>query len=344
MAAINDPSSTPKPSRLFLVSMPRTASNLLVKMLNLPNQHQLHTNSSSGYFFTPAYRHVTEAGVIGKPLSEWPEDAKAKIQQTYQDCLDDMEECSLRAKEGKKIMFTKEHAFWFVNPAAVWNEPEHADAFKLRFPGGASQQTFSSKNKTVLSDEYLRTWQTAFLIRHPALVFPSFYRAMNKIDEIEPTQFSSSQGNLKNNMTLQWTRLLFDHCLEHSDESNRPVVIDALEVIHRPETVLKFCALTGLDPGVVQSTWEDAKLKPASACQENHLQHHSTSRFRQVMGSTFTQSKGVIKDKTPTSIDMKEEVEKWKGEFGEEKANEIEKAVWAAMPDYEYLRGWAIQG
>jgi hypothetical protein len=61
-----------------------------------------------------------------------------------------------------------------------------------------------------------------------------------------------------------------------------------------------------------------------------------------VMLSTLLGSTGVIKDKTPTVVDVAAEAKQWKEEFGEELAYMLETTVRDAMPDYEYLRSRRI--
>jgi hypothetical protein len=60
------------------------------------------------------------------------------------------------------------------------------------------------------------------------------------------------------------------------------------------------------------------------------------------MLSTLSASTGIIKDKTPTAVDVDAEVKQWKEEFGEEVAAKLETLVRDAMPDYEYLRSRRI--
>jgi hypothetical protein len=102
------------PGRVLLVSVPRTASNLLVKVLNVHQQPNVLTNNTGGYFFHEAY--TTATGELQKPFSEWTDAEKTRIRDIYQRCLGNLEEYSARARSDGKVMFAKEHGFWLYNP------------------------------------------------------------------------------------------------------------------------------------------------------------------------------------------------------------------------------------
>lgn len=335
----------PPPQRLLLVSVPRTASNLLLKIVNIHRQPHIHTNSKGGYFFYDAYVASTRNANLHRPIPEWTETEKAETRSNYQRCLDTLEEESKQAQQEGKVMFAKEHAFWFVNPAAMQTEHEQSlETFRLDVSsaghghGYGPGRTFSGLNSTVLPDEYLRTWRIAFIIRHPALAWPSMYRAMSKIAQLGLLDEDGVRGASVSNMTLRWTRRLFEWCREQPDEMTVPVVIDAHDIIHHPGSVLRFCEATGLDTGAVQMEWEDDNISAAAAAAAGAGAHQMDRNAAQIMLSTLEASKGIVKDKAPETVDIPAEAEKWRAEFGDEVAGLIEKAVWDAMPDYEYLK------
>ena len=61
------------------------------------------------------------------------------------------------------------------------------------------------------------------------------------------------------------------------------------------------------------------------------------------MLSTLNASTGIIADKSAASIDITAEASKWAEEFGLARAQQLEKWVREAMPDYEYLKERRIQ-
>lgn len=342
---------TTQPDRLLLVSVPRTASNLLVKILDIHHQPHVHTNQQAGYFFYQAFLAASMEGRPGQPIDTWPEAATASIGAAFQSCFDKLEECATVATQQSKTMFAKEHAFWMLNPAAfdktlpTPSVADHHDAFRARIPARyGPTQTYSPGNNTVLSDEYLRTWRLAFIIRHPALAWPSFYRAMSQISAMGYLDTDGVRGASRTNMTLRWTRALYDWAVvqrrEGGGESAAPVVIDAHEVIHSPAAVERFCEAAGLDSEAVQFEWAGGKDESGHVqAAQNEMQVAAAK----VMAGTLDQSSGIDKGKAPATVDIAVEAAKWREEFGEEEARMIETAVLESMPDYEYLRKRCIR-
>lgn len=341
------------PPRLLLISVPRTASNLLLKILDIHNQPNVLTNQKGGYFFYDAFMTATRDGHLNKSIDQWTDPEKTEVRNAFQQCLNTLEEYSAQAQRDNKVMFTKEHAFWFVNPAAMHAQPgdspsakgDTCNSFRLSLPGTyGPKQSFSRHNQTVLPDEYLRTWRLAFLIRHPALAWPSMYRAMVKMSKLGFLDDDGVKGASLSNMTLTWTRKLFDWCLEQPDEPTVPLVIDAHDVIHNPGSVLRFCEAAGLDTNAVQFEWDgenDRKKSENWVSSDPNNMHQKAAR---IMLSSLEASKGIVKDKAPATVDIEAEAEKWRGEFGDEAAGLIERAVWDAMPDYEYLKERRVRG
>lgn len=333
------------PRRLLLVSVPRTASNLLLKILNIPGQPNAFAADRGGYFFYNAFHAVAKDGRLTQAPSEWTDEAKHEVQSTFQECFDHLEETCALAERENKTMFAKEHSFWLSNPMAFMQAihgpekgPYDFSTFHVNVPSTyGTTRTFSTNNKTVLPDEYLRTWTMAFIIRHPAIVFPSFCRAMNKISDMGVMDTKILPGTLLTNMTLHWTRSLFDWSLKQTGST--PLLLDAYDVVHNPDAITKFCQLAGLDPSKLQFQWEsgvhaDSVARPNGASQGVF----DWDTGKSVMLSTLNESSGVMKSKEPAVVDIPTEVKKWQLEFGEEMAQLIEKAVSDAMPDYEYLR------
>lgn len=361
MALVNQPStndaSTATPRRLLLISVPRTASNLLLKILNIHNQPSFLTSTKGGYFFYPAFVLAAQRDQLTKSAERWTVEEKQALQSTFQCCFDTLEEYSVRALDEHKAVFAKEHASWLSSPAAFQKmmtghtDTDFAKSFRVQIPEKyGTTQTYSMSNETILSDQYLRSWQLAFIIRHPAVTWPSMYRALTKVAAEGFMDEGGLDGALRTNMSLHWARKLYDWCIEQPDMPTPPPVIDAHDLIHSPEVVLKLCEQTGLDKSVLQFEWNDqdaekkssqwAAPSPDASAQEQDLHR----RVASIMLSTIEGSTGILKDKSPSNIDIGAETEKWIAEFGEEVARFIEKAVWDAMSDYEYLKARRITG
>lgn len=113
--------------------------------------------------------------------------------------------------------------------------------------------TRSSLNDTFLPDEFLRDWCPTFLIRHPAVAFPSLYRALL---ELEGTGDPDEDKHLGQHcMTLRWTRNFYDWYMRQRNQSEssiiRPIVLDADDTMMDPKLVSKYCSLVGMDPSCV---------------------------------------------------------------------------------------------
>ncbi|OOQ89072.1 hypothetical protein PEBR_10511 [Penicillium brasilianum] len=346
----NGSSASPAPKRLLLVSVPRTASNLLLKILNIAKQPHLLTNPRNGYFFYPAFSAAAQDGTLAKEPGNWSTEEKQRYKANLQRCLNELEDYSTRAQTENKVMFAKEHAFWIFNPAAQHKMttgeeyPEFFEEMRVDIADSyGPRRSYSKSNETCLSDQYLRSWQMAFIIRHPALAWPSMYRAMKKLAAQGFIDEDGVKGSSLTNMSFRWTRLLYDWCLEQPDVPTPPPVVDAHDLIHSPEIILQFCDHTGLDKECLQFEWcgNDYKKSQSWAAPDevaNAAELDMHLRAASIMLSTLEASKGIVKDKAPEKIDIAAEAAKWKVEFGEEIAGLVEKAVRDSMPDYEYLK------
>lgn len=332
------------PRRVLLVSTPRTASNLLLQMLNIYEQPNALTSERGGYFFYPYFLHTTTTGLCDKPVGQWSEEEKAQTRSALQSSIQNLETYSEQAEHENKIMFAKEHSFWFAHPASLQklkggiDDTEFTRDFRstIHIPERyGPTRTYSSSNETILSDEYLRTWQMAFIIRHPALAWPSLYRAVLKIaDELGLTEEQFRSATSVRNMSFHWARSLFDWTMEQPG-TPRPIVVDAYDLIHSPEIVLKVCERLAMDKDTVKFEWSRNNNNAVNVPKAEQSRHE---RLAPIMLSTLNDSAGVIKDKAPGCVDISAEAAKWSVEFGEEAARFLEKAVVDSMPDYEYLK------
>ncbi|KAJ3580117.1 hypothetical protein NPX13_g447 [Xylaria arbuscula] len=233
-------------SRYWLLTMPRTASNMLVRVLNLDEQGVRPAPFHGGYFFFPSM--LARLKLFNKG-SEWtPEDGTSieegikKSFETLQDYLEAAE------GEGQKIL-VKEHISFLNDPKF---EYEHmygtlpdGEILKPMTARGFPEATRSPLNMTALPDEFLKTWYPTFLIRHPAMMLSSLYRTAQKDVEIygsrraekEPFEFET---------TMKFTRSLFDFYSNHFGQNSKwPIVLDADDVIQYPELVMKYTSIVG---------------------------------------------------------------------------------------------------
>ncbi|MCJ1296426.1 hypothetical protein MMC34_007992 [Xylographa carneopallida] len=275
----------------------------------------------------------------GKNVDDWTQSEHDQMKQRCQDCFAELQKHIEATEAEDKIVFVKEHAYFMTEPAALSSyafgrENVREAPWTVQIPGKrGSSVTRSSLNHTLLPDEFLQTWLPTFLIRHPALMFPSHYRTI--VDTLGE-EAAHAECECSEIMTLHWTRTLYDWYSEHipkpergsADETQWPLLLDADDIINNPDVVVRFSEVVGLDPAKLQFEWE-----PAEKGYVDQLHTDVSRRMR----STLTASTGIMKDKSSAEIDISVEAKKWKKEFGQSEGEKMETWVKASMPDYEYL-------
>lgn len=168
---------------LLLITHPRSASNLLVKIVNLPEQQQIVARESGGYFFFPAAASMNRAGFLYQPRAEWSGHETEEPREKYQACYDELQKLLDEAEQQDKMAVTKEHAPFLMSPIAVSDFLHGSQIGAARWKVDVPERYRDTKcpsdlqpNPSVLPDEFLLRCRPAFLIRHPALAFPSYYR------------------------------------------------------------------------------------------------------------------------------------------------------------------------
>ncbi|KAI9713514.1 MAG: hypothetical protein M1820_000896 [Bogoriella megaspora] len=330
---------------LFLITYPRVASNLFVKILSLQNQPDVLTKDMGGYFFLPAFMTIDEHKLHSKHVDDWTEEERSGVKCQYQAGFDQLQGYVNRARSEHKILFVKEHANLMANPMKqsqyIWDrESTHEDQWRLQVPQSLDiQPQYSTLNDSVLPDHLLRQIQPTFLIRHPALVFPSNYRVeISKKGRVAAA--ATKREALDITMSMRWSRQLYDFYMTKpqltlTKSRSQPVIIDAYDVINAPQQLFpRFCTLTGLDPSKLTFNWKRTSDETRSrVCR-------ATSPAAASYLSTIWASEGIIKEKAidcPEEIDIGLEAVKWREEFGEAEARKLEEWVRRAMPDYMYM-------
>lgn len=307
--------------RYLISSSPRTASNLLVRILNLDGQGA-HPVRFNGYFWLSSL--AQRRAVLEKPMAEWTVEDKEKLEEVEQQCFDNLLSYLAGAeKEGQLALF-KEHAF-LLNHPFYESELTHGRDTTIGEPTVLKNDATGPRsplNKTVLSDEMLKSFKPLFLIRHPALSLASMYRAARS-DEF---QRGSKEPDVTERSSI-WIRSLFDFYEAHQP-GEPPLVLDADDMMTSPELVMKYVKLVGLDPDKLRFSWEKASPEEIS----------KQSIIAQKMLSSLNASDKVNLEKVGGNIDIDAEAQKWRAEFGDVDAAKLESWVRAAMPDYEYMR------
>ncbi|KAF4445641.1 hypothetical protein F53441_10641 [Fusarium austroafricanum] len=319
---------SPKQPRYWLLTSPRTASNLLVKMLNLDEQG-VRPAHHGGYFFLPSIPKRFLASE--KPISAWTEEESFGVNNAIQQCLERFEDYIDAAEKEGQIIFVKEHSMVLNHPRCEngylhdsGEVQKEATPLTMR---NIVQPTRSPLNLTLFPDEFLKTWSPTFLIRHPALMLPSLYRTC--LNDMEMDGFKRpTMEPMPVEVTMKWQRTLYDFYAEHFvNDSIWPIVIDADDVMTCPQLVAKYAQLAGLDENKVRFSWNKAGE------QDLNKLHPVEKR----MLSSINASTAVDKSKVAGHVDIDQEAVKWAKEFGEEGAKKLKQWVRDAMPDYEFM-------
>jgi hypothetical protein len=322
--------STRQRGRYWLLTSPRTASNLLVKMLNLDEQG-VRPAHHGGYFFLPTVeKHFL---LERKSIDTWTEEENAAINGIIQQCSQRfLDHITAAEQEGQKL-FIKEHSIMLNHPRVedhYINGSKEARTISEATPvpiKGIPEPTRSRLNLTLFPDEFLKTWNPTFLIRHPALMIPSLYRTCQGEMEYKGIR-RPRQEPCPTELTMRWHRTLYEFFAEHFANDNVwPIVLDADDIMTRPELVSKYAKLAGLDDSKVRRSWEKAGDKDLN----------KLSTVEQRMLSSINASTTIDNSKVAGNIDIDQEVVKWTQEFGEGEARKLEKWVRDALPDYEFM-------
>ncbi|PGH27930.1 hypothetical protein AJ80_00480 [Polytolypa hystricis UAMH7299] len=346
-------------SRYYLLSQPRSASNLLVRMLALNEQSSVAKWHELGYFFLHT---IWDRETIGpKAIEKMTQEEKTVLRASYQKGADEFERYLAAAEKEGKTAFVKEHCFNISDPtvhdmfhsqhiehaglspssAPVGEEPW---TVQLRGEGYGTSLGRSQLNKTIFPDAFLQTWHPIILIRHPALMFPSMFRAEADLRRLAGHD-GEDMSNMNADMTLYWARSHYDYFADHFNKTTQipggedddekkedsikwPLVIDADDIITEPEVVTRLAEITNLDISKVKFSWDETG--------EGEKSQQAAWMTR--MKDTLQASTGILRNKAATNIDISEEAKKWKVEFGGKYGELMEKWVRDAMPDYEFLR------
>lgn len=308
--------------RYWLVTSPRTASNMLVKILNLDAQGVRPANNG-GYFFMPTIVGRCKAHI--EPVNTWKEDQLKHLTEAQDECFETFKKHIAAAEEEGQLLFVKEHAIMMTDPVV---EAEYVNGGPLNesLMKGVERPQRSPLNLTSMPDEFLKTWHPTFLIRHPAMMFPSLYRTCKDV-EVDGFQ-RPNQEPMAFERTIKWIRTLYDFYADYFSEDDQwPIVLDADDIMKHPELVVKYAQIAGLDPNKLRFSWEKAteeKLK-------------ETPKVYQRMLSSINASSKIDTSKIAGDVNIDEEAVKWRNEFGEERGRRIEQWVRDALPDYQFL-------
>ncbi|CBX90443.1 hypothetical protein LEMA_P065690.1 [Plenodomus lingam JN3] len=318
---IDDASSKPKRRGVYLLTHPRSASNLFQTMM--ANQPGFQ---NSAYLIFEASFTIFESFNHKESWSDWSEDEWKTLQDGFQKCfgkmLEEMADAESKARRGGKQVFIKEHVI-FMGPypllKSVYGEKGAPPPIIMHHPDEAQDAHTSVSS---LPDSVLLSLQPIFQIRHPILMFPSMLRS-----QIKAGASKGFDRRVRATASLRFSRELYDWYLKQGEET-QPKVIDADDIMTDKAAVGQLCLETGMDPDSVQYEW--------ATREEPHP-------MKAIMLDKICSSTGILPGLTAQGLTLEAEKAKWKTEFGEEDAELLAKHVQDAIPDYEYLHSRRVR-
>jgi hypothetical protein len=109
--------TSPTPKKFFLLTTPRTSSNLLTNILSLEDQPSIIPQSKRELFFAPTMKWKLGPAQLGaKPLAEWTDEQKEGLKDSLQSCANALGNVLTRAEEEGRYVYIKEHVNFMLEP------------------------------------------------------------------------------------------------------------------------------------------------------------------------------------------------------------------------------------
>lgn len=332
---------TRKPA--FILSHPRTASNLFMQVFKShPDVVPAEYPFFDLFFFGIESQCDRDGPEMDAARTKFRE--KTGVPRSYQESFKKLEQdirrasdqvsllvpkgyldgCSAYYSVKGKVAFVKEHVHLFLKPSVIDSNLEnprpHRGIPQLQ-PKGSRVRI--STNPTLLPDDFMLSVAPVFLIRHPALVFSSWYKVSK-----EGFGADVNDSDFPVEASFQWSRILYDWYLNMwsvtssrspQTQHRKPAVIDADDTMSDRAALERLCRQLQLNPQHLSFEWQVATtgLVP--------------------WFSSIQKSTGVDMSKISKGVDIQREFVKWENEFGSHVAQKLLHFVELAMPDYEYL-------
>ncbi|KAM3431533.1 hypothetical protein MY4824_007052 [Beauveria thailandica] len=158
----------------------------------------------------------------------------------------------------------------------------------------------------MLPDNYFVSFVPIFLVRHPALVVDSWFRASTTA--CHPP----------------------DPCLTARARCTTgvPIVVDADDVLEG-DTVPRLTAVIGMDPAQVIRGWEAQSTEGMVPLDKSYMQG-------------ICDLTGIDTFKSARRLDIDDMYRSWRETYGEEVAEYIAKVTESYLPDYDYMKSKKI--
>lgn len=308
---------------VFLFSSPRTASNLLIKMLSM--QEGVVTKI---YAYEEGSQESMEVAAENSGAATEAE-KDLVLSQFRTEFVKLQTDLANVSNEGKTFL-VKDHVSHLVSPREYW--PQTFEHFDIKLTSSSStpdSQPDVWSSGTIYPDAFLLRWTPVFLIRHPALAFPSLLRLIWGHHPALPKLLADAFFNYR------FTRQLYEWYTAQLGDIPQ-LIIDADQLMDPEDrsAITALCSATGFDEERVLYDWE-----PATA------EEKAKSPYKRIWPAlkTIKESSGIVSGLTSRDLQMEDEVEKWKVEFGDEWSQILKGYVDSAMEDYEWLKQRRIQ-
>ena len=258
------------------------------------------------------------------------------------------------AERKGKGTYVKEHINWTLLPSIesslLHSSPPAGPSKDLVLSSSSppSPSIVSALNPTAVPHAFWERLRVTFLIRHPALTFPSALRTSIDNEGLDIVLSSESEMVQKWECTYRWHVLLYRFLLtfphpaysdshSHLNENEQhskgatmgrePLIVDASQ-LQDVEFVRRYASLVGLDPAKVKANWD------ATSKEEQEKLHQIERRMK----DTLLDSTGIQASKLESAgINIATEKKKWESEFGDVLAGRLEKLVRESMGEYVWL-------
>ncbi|KAK5958284.1 hypothetical protein OHC33_000126 [Knufia fluminis] len=322
---------------VYVIDSPRTCSQVFGKLwMAHPQLEHIFMSMMGPSIYGPEslWRGRKASDKIQESYTDLTETANASgtgmfQPTTYQDGAAKIEESVKDILEKGKTPWIKDHSMCIVPPPIT-----------TKWLSLTPQPPSLLANPTAFTTPFLDSVTPIFLIRHPTLSIPSFYRKQRDI-----LHNAATDASFRILTSLEWTRLVFDSYLRRrglpvsvSEDPDVtaypaeqvPLLIESVDLIYHTQAVAeRVCDYVGIDKGGVQYEWEPTPEEewPPSAL--------ARAFFQDMLEST-----GIQRAEKPAEmgIDLDRLTAEWTEEFDEETARTLRGLVEREIPNYEYLR------
>jgi hypothetical protein len=214
---------------------------------------------------------------------------------------------------------------------------------KAPFPYGTESE---AGNPTVVPAEILKQFHFTFLIRHPRHSIPSYFRCtVPPLDNITgfydfmPSEAGYDELRRVFNFLIEDKQVGPTRAGEHGELGDGEVsitVIDADDLLDDPEAIISaYCKEVGIkyDPQMLSWDTEEDHQRAKDAFEKWKGFHDDA-----INSTSLKPRNSAHKSKTVESEDKE-----WREKYGNEGAKIIRECVDANIPDYEYLKSFAIK-